>query len=343
MSVIQEEQKIPVKEARQIVKDLMVPNAFIYWVDFLFHIILGWYSFYFCSKADFFSPIEWVFYFVAIFSFYRAAIFIHEITHLRKDTFYLFRVVWNFLCGFPLMIPSFLYQGVHNDHHNIKLYGTRGDGEYFPFVNEGRNKIILFVSASFFVPVFFFVRFVFLTPLSYCNKNLRSLVLEKFSSFSIDLNYQRTRSSLNTVAMWQAQEIATCLYGLIFISLLLKGVFSYKILGLWFIIFGAVFFMNALRTLTAHCYRYSGDEVRDISEQLFDSVNIPNSFLGVLWAPVGLRFHATHHLIPEMPYHALGKTHQRLLEQFSKKNLYSKTNSNGLISTLVRLWRESGN
>ena len=101
--------------------------------------------------------------------------------------------------------------------------------------------------------------------------------------------------------------------------------------------------MNALRTLAAHCYRYSGDEVRDISEQLFDSVNIPNSFLGVLWAPVGLRFHATHHLIPEMPYHNLGKTHQRLLEQFSKKNLYSKTNSNGLISTLVRLWRESGN
>ena len=237
MSIVQEEKKIPIKEARQIVKDLMVPNAFIYWVDFLFHIILGWYSFYFCSKADFFSPIEWVFFFVSIFSFYRAAIFIHEITHLRKDTFYLFRVVWNFLCGFPLMIPSFLYQGVHNDHHNIKLYGTRGDGEYFPFVHEGRNKIILFISASFLVPVFFFVRFVFLTPLSYCNKSLRSLVLEKFSSFSIDLNYKRTRSSLNTVAMWQAQEIATCLYGLIFISLLLNGVFSYKILGLWFIIF----------------------------------------------------------------------------------------------------------
>ena len=342
MSIVQEEKIIPVKEARQIVKDLMVPNAFIYWVDFLFHILLGWYSFYFCAKADFFSPIEWVFFFVSIFSFYRAAIFIHEITHLRKDTFYLFRVVWNFLCGFPLMIPSFLYQGVHNDHHNIKLYGTRGDGEYFPFVNEGRNKIILFISASFFVPVFFFVRFIFLTPLSYCNKSLRSLVLEKFSSFSIDLNYQRTRSSLNTVAMWQAQEIATCLYGLIFISLLLKGVFSYKILGLWFIIFGTVFFMNSLRTLAAHCYRYSGDEVRDISEQLLDSVNIPNSFLGVLWAPVGLRFHATHHLIPEMPYHALGKTHQRLLEQFSKKNLYSQTNSNGLIATLARLWKESG-
>jgi len=65
--------------------------------------------------------------------------------------------------------------------------------------------------------------------------------------------------------------------------------------------------------------------------------------LGVLWAPVGLRFHATHHLIPEMPYHSLGKTHQRLREQFSKKNLYLQSNSSGLLSTLARLWRESRN
>ena len=168
-------------------------------------------------------------------------------------------------------------------------------------------------------------------------------MLEKISSFSIDPNYKRTRSSLNAVDMWQAQEIATCLYGWFFILLMLEGVLPYKIFGLWLITFGLVFFINSLRTLAAHCYRYSGDEVLGISEQLLDSVNIPNSFLGVLWAPVGLRFHATHHLIPEMPYHSLGKTHQRLREQFSKKNLYLQTNSNGLLSTLARLWRESGN
>ena len=321
----------------------MVPNPFIYWADFLFHIMLGWCSFYFCCNADFFSPIQWVFFFVSIFSFYRAAIFIHEIAHLRKGTFSLFRVAWNLLCGFPLMIPSFLYQGVHSDHHNIKLYGTKGDGEYYPFVHKGRSQIILFSLASFFVPVFFFVRFVILTPFSYCNKRVRSLVLKKTSSFSIDPNYQRTRSSLNAVVMWRAQEIATCLYGWVFILLMLEGVFPYNVLVLWSITFGVVFFINALRTLAAHCYRYSGEEVLDISKQLLDSVNIPNSFLGVLWAPVGLRFHATHHLIPEMPYHSLGETHQRLRDKFSKKNLYIKTSSNGLLSTLARLWKESGN
>jgi fatty acid desaturase len=343
MSNIQEQKQIPIREAREIVKGLMVPNPLIYWFDFLFNIVLGWCSFYFCYNANLLSPIQWALFFVSIFSFYRAAIFIHEITHLRKGTFFLFRFIWNLLCGFPLMIPSFLYQGVHNDHHNVKLYGTRSDGEYFPFVNEGRWKIILFTLASFFVPVFFFLRFVFLTPLSYCSKSLRSFVLEKTSSFSINLNYQRTRSSLNTVAMWQAQEFIACFYGWIFIVLILEGVLPYKVLGLWFIIFGVVFFLNSLRTLVAHCYRYSGDKVLDISEQLLDSVNVPNSFLGVLWAPVGLRFHATHHLIPEMPYHSLGKAHQRLREQFSKKHLYIQTSSNGLFSTLIRLWRESGN
>ena len=341
MSAIQEEKKIPIREAREIVKDLMRPNAFIYWVDFLFHIVIGWCSFCFCYSADLFSPIQLTFFVVSILSFYRAVIFIHEITHLRKGTFRLFRVVWNLLCGFPLMIPSFLYQGVHNDHHNIKLYGTSGDGEYFPFVHEGRGKIILFVVASFFAPVFFFVRFILLAPLSYFNKSMRYLVLTKISSFSIDFNYQRTRSSLNSVDMWQAQEVVTCLYGWIFLLLTLEGFFSYKILGFWLITFGLVFFINSLRTLAAHCYRYSGEDVLGISEQLLDSVNIPNSFLGVLWAPVGLRFHATHHLIPEMPYHSLGKTHQRLTEQFSKKNLYLQTNSSGLLFTLVRLWRES--
>ena len=343
MSAVQEKKEISIREAREMVKGLMKPNPFIYWVDFLFHVVLGWCSFCFCYKADFFSPIQWALFFVSIFSFYRAAIFIHEITHLRKGTFYLFRVVWNLLCGFPLMIPSFLYQGVHNDHHNVKLYGTKGDGEYYPFVHEGRSKIILFALASFFVPVLFFVRFVLLTPLSYCNKSLRRLVLKKISSLSINLNFQRTGPSLNAVDMWQVQEIATCLYGWIFILLILVGVLPYKILGLWLITFGGVFFINSLRTLAAHCYRYSGEEVLDISEQLLDSVNIPNSFLGVLWAPVGLRFHATHHLIPEMPYHSLGKTHQKLREQFSEKNLYIQTSSNGLLSTLARLWRESGN
>ena len=299
--------------------------------------------FFFCIKSELFSLSQWSSFFVSTFAFFRAAIFIHELTHLRKGTFFLFRVTWNFLCGFPLMIPSFLYQGVHNDHHNMNLYGTKDDGEYFPFIHEGRLKIILFVLVSFLVPAFFFIRFVFLAPLSYCHQGVRSFVLGKTSSLSIDLNYKRTPASLNAVPMWQFQEAMTCLYGWTFLLLIVQGVLPYVALGLWFVTLGVVFFVNSLRTLAAHCYRYPGNEILDMSEQLLDSVNIPESLFGILWAPVGLRFHATHHLIPEMPYHSLGETHRRLMQKFSKKSLYIQTTSRSLSSTLKRLWREAEN
>ncbi len=343
MSDVQQELKFPVREARELVKDLMPPNAFIYWVDFLFHIALGWFAFIFCFKSDFLSLSQWVSFFVSAFSLFRAAIFIHELTHLRKGTFQIFRVIWNILCGFPLMIPSFLYQGVHNDHHNMNLYGTDGDGEYFPFVKEGRIKIIVFIVFSFFLPVFFFIRFVVLTPLSYCHKGMRSFVLERVSSFSIDLSYKRTYSSLNSVPTWQAQEALTCLYGWTFVLMMSYGVLPFPVLCLWLGTLGIVFFVNSLRTLAAHCYRNSGNETMDISGQLLDSVNVPASLFGIFWAPVGLRFHATHHLIPEMPYHSLGKTHNKLMERFSQNNLYSQATSHSLRSALCRLWREAGN
>lgn len=33
------------REAHNLVRDLMAPNPWIYWVDFLFHIALGWIAF----------------------------------------------------------------------------------------------------------------------------------------------------------------------------------------------------------------------------------------------------------------------------------------------------------
>ena len=45
MSAIQEKKEISIREAREMVKGLMKPNPFIYWVDFLFHVVLGWCSF----------------------------------------------------------------------------------------------------------------------------------------------------------------------------------------------------------------------------------------------------------------------------------------------------------
>ena len=76
--------------------------------------------------------------------------------------------------------------------------------------------------------------------------------------------------------------------------------------------------------------------------QMMDSVNIPgNRWMTPLWAPVGLRFHATHHLFPDLPYHALEEAHRRLLLDQGENSLYGQTVCLGLLPALNRLWKQA--
>ncbi len=80
----------------------------------------------------------------------------------------------------------------------------------------------------------------------------------------------------------------------------------------------------------------------DLSEQYLDSVNVPgNRFVTSLWAPVGLRYHATHHLFAAMPYHALGTAHKRLIEELPDSEVYLRTTRSSLWNALARLWADA--
>jgi fatty acid desaturase len=80
----------------------------------------------------------------------------------------------------------------------------------------------------------------------------------------------------------------------------------------------------------------------DFAEQYLDSVNVPgHPLLTTLWAPVGLRYHATHHLFPALPYHALGPAHRRLATELPDPTLYLQTTRNSLWDALRRLWLEA--
>ncbi|MFQ5569960.1 MAG: fatty acid desaturase family protein [Rhodothermales bacterium] len=332
----------PLGEAKKIVQDLFVRKPLIYWVDFLISVTLGWSAFVLTLTFPTFSPGQLVFYLIATLALYRALIFTHELAHMKRSAFRLFRIIWNVICGFPLMTPSFTYHGVHIEHHRSSSYGLEEDGEYLPLAIERPYKIILYVLLSFVLPIVFAGRFILLAPLSYLHKRLRTLVWRYASSLAIDLRYNRSEPSAQDRKDWRIQEGFTFLYGATVIVLVVTGVLTYKVLVLWYLIAVLIFMLNSLRTLAAHCYLNPGDRVMAFAEQYLDSVNVPgNRFLTALWAPVGLRFHATHHLFPSMPYHALGEAHRRLIAELPDNSLYLETTRKSLWDALRRLWKDA--
>ncbi|MFQ5533738.1 MAG: fatty acid desaturase family protein [Sphingomonadales bacterium] len=341
MSASKKSEQFPLSEARGLVKDLMKPNPAIYWVDFLFHMIVGWGAFVLALKAPILSVMQGIFYIVAALALYRAVIFTHELAHLKKGTFKFFRLVWNLTCGFVLMVPSYTYHGVHNDHHKRDVYGTYEDGEYLPFAADAPYKILTYLTLIFVLPLLFVCRFVVFAPLSYLSGKLRNALWRRLSSLTIDLGYNRPQPSQGDDPTWPIQEFMTFLYGATVIALIAKGVLPYQILVLWYTLMVLAFLLNSLRTLAAHAYRNPGPDSLTIAEQYLDSVDVPGNFLTALWAPVGLRYHATHHLFPSMPYHALGKAHRRLAAELSDNTLYLESNRKSLWHALRTLWADA--
>jgi len=89
----------------------------------------------------------------------------------------------------------------------------------------------------------------------------------------------------------------------------------------------------------AHRFRGAGDESTFV-EQLLDSVNIDSRLpWDIIVAPVGLRYHATHHLFPGIPYHNLPAAHRRLMEQLPADSLYRRCNEPSLFAAITKLWQ----
>lgn len=334
--------EFPLQEARGLVRHLMTPKPWIYWVDFLFHISLGWAAFATALLAPVLSVLQLAAYVVAGLALYRAVLFIHELAHRKKGTFKEFRLLWNLICGIPLQVPSFTYDGVHNDHHKRDLYGTADDGEYIPFAIQKPMGMIGYALLSFLLPLLFVGRFLVLVPLSYVSEPVRKFAWARASSLTIDLGYVRSENAMRGVENWKAQEFGAFAFSFTAVACTVAGILTYKAIVLWYAVAVLIFFMNSLRTLAAHAYRNPDDHVMSVSDQYLDSVDIPgNLFLTALWAPVGLRYHATHHLFPSMPYHNLGKARRTLVRDLSDNTLCLTTARDSLWDALRRVWRDA--
>lgn len=342
MTKLDSSKQFPLDEARKLVIDLAAPDPLIYWGDFLAHTAIGWTAFVLALRYPAFSAAQIIFYVVASLALYRAVIFTHELAHLKKGTFGIFRAVWNLTCGFPFMVPSFTYHGVHNDHHKRDLYGTPADGEYLPFGAQSPYWIIGYLALIFILPLLFAARFVVLAPLSYFSAGLRRFLWQRLSSLTIDLRYRRPAPGKADDPTWRIQEFTAFAYGVTVIALVAVGVLPYQVLVLWYLVAVLVFLLNSLRTLAAHAYRNASDRTMTVAEQYLDSVNVPgHRLLTALWAPVGLRYHATHHLFPRLPYHALRRAHRRLVNELDDNSLYLETVRTSLWHALRTLWRDA--
>jgi fatty acid desaturase len=330
-------------EMKKLVGDLFTPNPWIYWSDMLLTAFLAWGAFFLTEAAPSRSGLELAGFVVSVFAFYRGGLFIHELTHQDRRDLPGFSLAWHFLFGIPMLFPSFMYRGVHIEHHKKNTYGTQEDGEYLPFGASPFWKSLYYISQSLLIPILVVIRFGLIAPLSLLHPRLRQYVMVHASSLNIRLDTpRRLPTNQQDLLRWYVQE-ALCFGWVVVVAVLaLKGVIAAGTLRHVYLLLVTIFTVNSVRTLVAHRYKNSSGKEMSFTDQYVDSVNFEgNPVVAGLVAPVGLRYHALHHLFAAMPYHNLHLAQQRLVAALPKDSPFHLANEPSLWSAIATLWHNS--
>jgi fatty acid desaturase len=325
-----------IRAAAELTRDLNAPNPRIYWADFLLFAIIGYAGLFLAIAASQTLPaIGWAV--VAIVGMYRAGLFIHELTHIKHSAVPGFRLAWNAIIGIPLMVPSFMYEGIHSLHHARTRYGTVDDPEYLPLALMKPYTVPLFVAVAALGPVALLLRFAILAPLSAAIPPLRTIVVERYSGLIINPVFRRRPPEGAFRRDWLVLEAAASIWAVALLGAVIGGFVPLRGFLIFLGVMSGVVILNQIRTLVAHLWENEGDAM-SVTAQFLDSVNVPPpGLLPALWAPVGLRYHALHHLLPGLPYHALGEAHRRLSAALAPESAYHRANYRGLPGLVVRL------
>jgi fatty acid desaturase len=277
---------------------------------------------------------------VGALALYRALLFIHELTHIHKTALPGFRLGWNLAVGIPLLMPSLMYENVHTLHHARTRYGTAEDPEYLPLGLMKPWSLPLFLLAAVLLPIGLLLRSALLVPLGAIVPPLRRLVWERASALSINPAFRRRPvhdSAFARQVFWQ--ELGASVWAIFLVATAV--LYDWRPLATALAVVSLTAVLNQLRTLVAHLWVNEG-EAMTVTAQFLDSVNVPPPGpIAELWAPVGLRYHALHHLLPSLPYHALPEAHRRLCAELGLGSTYHEANHPGMLHLVGRLARST--
>jgi len=326
--------KAMLRAAVELTRDISLARPEIYWPDMLLCAVLGYGAL--AGAILTASPLLAVLLgVISALALYRALLFIHELTHIHETALPGFRFVWNLLVGIPMLIPSLMYEGVHTLHHARTRYGTAEDPEYLPLALMKPWTLPMFILLSLLLPVGLLLRSAVLVPLGVVIPPLRRLVWERASSLSINPGFRRRPPEGPFARMVFWQELGASVWALFLIASAV--IWGWRPLAIALAVVALAAVLNQIRTLVAHLWANDG-EAMTVTGQYLDSVNVPPpAWLSPLWAPVGLRYHALHHLVPSLPYHALGEAHRRLTARLGGGSTYERANYPGLLPLVGKL------
>ncbi len=335
---VRSDDKVMLRAARDLTKDIGEARPVIYWTDMVVSAGVAYAAL--AGAILVANPaLAVALGLVAALAFYRALMFIHELTHIHRDALPGFRQGWNLVVGIPLLTPSFMYEGVHTLHHTRTRYGTLEDPEYLPLALMKPWTLPLFVLIALLAPVALLFRFAVLVPLGALIPAVRKLVWERMSALSINPQFRRRppEGDLRRQVMWQ--EALGSVWA---IALLASTQFvGWRPLVIALAVLSLTAVLNQLRTLVAHLWENEGEPMT-VTAQFLDSVNVPPpGRIAEIWAPVGLRYHALHHLMPSMPYHDLPEAHRRIAAHLGVDSTYDGANHPGMWTLVARIARST--